>query len=691
FLPVTGGLTAVAAHWMAARAPTLVALAAAAAAAAASFAMLGPALTQGPLAGLHEAAGLAATGGAALAIAIAVFVPSRLLFRRIAGWRSARRRGDETARLLSAEAKLDTEALPGFTGWYVRFLQGLTGSLFGNLATLAVIAAVVASTFIGFSRNPSGVEFFVDEEPDMTAVLVSARGNLAAREALALVGQVQGEILQVAGVDNVVTTAYPNGGSSGSNQVIGVQDKPADLIGELNLELVDYADRRRWRDIEQEIRARTADIPGIRVEPRKIEGGPPTGKDINLEITSTDYDRLLAATRQVRQQFDALAALTDVEDDRPLPGIEWQLSIDREEAGRFNAGIGSVGSMIQLVTNGVMIGKYRPDDADDEVEIRVRLPEAERSLDRLDSLRLVTPNGQVPLSNFVQREAVPKVSSITRKNGLYAMNVKAAVDPESGATPTEKVAEIQSWLDSQDWPESVNFRFRGADEEQQEAGAFLAKALLGTLFLMFIILVTQFNSFWQTFVTLLTVVLAAAGVLAGMVVTGQKFSIIFTGVGIVALAGIVVNNAIVLIDTFNRMRGDGVGTHEAVLKAAAQRMRPILLTTTTTIAGLIPMATQVTLDFFERSILIGGITSMWWVQLSTAIISGLAFSTVLTLALVPVLLALPANLAGLFSRRRKDFVAEPAGRPPLPFRATGRPTTRRPDDDRWRELPQAAE
>jgi multidrug efflux pump len=694
FLPVTGGLTAVAAQWITARAPSLVALAAATAAALASFAMLGPVIMGIPLEPLPEATRLAVAGAAALAIAAAVFVPSRVLFRRIGGWAAGRRRDDNIARLLSAEAKLDPETLPGFTGWYVRFLQGLTGSLFGNLVTLAVIVAVVASIFVGFGRHSTGVEFFVDEEPDMTAVLVSARGNLSAREALALVGQVEREILQIAGVDNVVTAAYPNGGNAGSNQIIGVQDKPADLIGELNLELSDFAQRRSWRQIEQEIRTRTASIPGIRVEPRKIEGGPPTGKDVNLQITSTDYDRLLAATRQVRRHVDTMPGLTDVEDDTPLPGIEWQLTIDREEAGRFNAAIASVGNMIQLVTNGVMIGKYRPDDADDEVEIRVRLPESERSLERFDSLRLVTPSGQVPLSNFVERRAVPKVSSITRKNGLYAMSVKAGIDPESGATPNDKVAELQAWLDSQDWPENVGFRFRGADEEQQESGAFLAKALVGTLFLMFIILVTQFNSFWQTAVTLLTVVLAAAGVLVGMVVTGQKFSIIFTGVGVVALAGIVVNNAIVLIDTYNRMRGDGVETHEAVLKAAAQRMRPILLTTTTTIAGLIPMATQVTLDFFNRTILLGGITSIWWVQLSTAIIFGLAFSTVLTLAMVPVLLALPANLARLFAQRSREPKDTQPGVPPTPLLhpALGRRDGRdRQPQERWRDLPQAAE
>jgi multidrug efflux pump len=204
------------------------------------------------------------------------------------------------------------------------------------------------------------------------------------------------------------------------------------------------------------------------------------------------------------------------------------------------------------------------------------------------------------------------------------------------------VREIGGWLAAQSWPDQVQFRFRGADEEQKESGAFLAMAAMGALFLMFVILVTQFDSFYQTALTLSTVVMSMIGVLIGMMVTGQPFSIIMTGTGIVALAGIVVNNAIVLIDTFNRLRAGGIATVDAVLKAAAQRVRPILLTTVTTIMGLIPMATQVTIDFIDRTVHYGGVTSIWWVQLSTAVIFGLAFSTVLTLIIVPTMLALPA-------------------------------------------------
>jgi multidrug efflux pump len=254
------------------------------------------------------------------------------------------------------------------------------------------------------------------------------------------------------------------------------------------------------------------------------------------------------------------------------------------------------------------------------------------------------------------------VTSITRRDGLYAMDVKASVastatiTTDDGvtrpATADDKVKELQAWLDGQTFPDNVFLKFRGADEDQKESGEFLQKAMIGSLFLMFIILVTQFNSFYQTILTLSTVIMSVFGVLLGMALMGQKFSIIMTGTGVVALAGIVVNNAIVLIDTYNRFREDGIEPVEAILKTSAQRIRPVLLTTTTTIAGLIPMMTMINFDFFNRVIEVGSVTAVWWVQLSTAIIFGLGFSTILTLVMIPTMLALPTVWMRLFTGRQ---------------------------------------
>ncbi|MBD1549382.1 efflux RND transporter permease subunit [Roseibium aggregatum] len=645
FIPVTGAIFAQVSHFMGRHATGL--LASVFGLIAAAMVLTFPALPE-LLATFVPAA---FSGLLLIALACIAFVgvgfASAFVLRPFVRWSKARAERIQAAERAEAEAvsgssTFDVNKVRGMAGVYVRFLKLLAGNPIGNVITLVVMIGGSVMIFGAFAGNPTGVEFFVDEEPDQAVVLVSGRGNLSARESLQLVEAVEREVLQVPGIENVVTSAKAPGGSSGGKVIGGVQDKPADVIGELQLELADFCCRREAKEIFAEIRKRTASLPGIKVETRKIEGGPPTGKDVQLEVKSTDYDTLVKNVAKVRAHVDQMDGLLDQEDDRPLPGIEWEMSIDREQAGRYKADIASVGSMVQLVTNGVLVGKYRPSDSEDEVDIRVRLPEDQRTLDRFDQLRLQTPLGLVPLSNFVTRSASPKVSSITRRDGLYSMMVKATVDPASGALPDDKVRELDQWLKTQTWPDNVFLKFRGADEDQKESGEFLMKAMVASLFLMFIILLTQFNSFYQTALTLSTVIMSVVGVLLGLIITGQKFSIIMTGTGVVALAGIVVNNAIVLIDTYNRFRDDGMEPLDAILKTSVQRIRPILLTTITTIAGLVPMATEINLDFFNQVTAYGGITAVWWVQLSTAVISGLAFSTLLTLIMIPVMIALPS-------------------------------------------------
>lgn len=557
---------------------------------------------------------------------------------------------DDVLKQLAGAETGDIRALPGLTGSYVRTLDKLVR--YPGLV-LAATGAVLVSTIILFSMFSNGVEFFVDTEPERAIVLVSARGNLSAQDTLTLAQDVEQIVLDTEGVATVFTRTGPGLGSGST----GRNDVPKDLVAQMMIELKPYEERRKGAIILEEIRQNTKSIPGIKVELRKQEDGPPTGKDIQIELTSTDYQKLLATTALIRSHLDSeVGGLIDVEDGRPLPGVEWVMAVDREMAGRFGADVTSVGAVIQLVTNGIMIGEYRPDDAQDEVDIRARFPDNYRVLDQLDQLRVQTTSGLVPISNFVGREAQPQVSTIERINGYRRIMIKAntAVDPATGnkINVDDKVGEISDWLSQQTMDPAVKVKFRGANEEQAESASFLGGALIGALFLMFIILLTQFNSFYHSVLTLSTVVLSTVGVLIGMVVTGQAFSVIMTGTGIVALAGIVVNNSIVLIDTYQRLREDAMDAVEAVLRTAGQRLRPIMLTTITTMLGLLPMALQINLDFVTREIVIGGPVSVWWVQLSTAIIFGLGFSTLLTLVLVPVLLAAPSVLRARRSARR---------------------------------------
>ncbi len=557
-------------------------------------------------------------------------------------------------RLAGAETG-DVRALPGFTGGYVRLLDSLVHHPF--LVMLGSVVVLI-STMFAYSIFGNGVEFFVDTEPEQAIILVSARGNLSAYDMQRLSKDVEDIILDTDGVRTVFSQAGTSVGGGGPGS--GGGDRPADLVAQMTIELEKYELRRKGAVILEEIRQRTSVLPGITVEVRKREDGPPTGKDIQIELTSNNPAVLLETTGFIRDHLNVTDyGLIDIEDSRPLPGIEWVLTVDREMAGRFGADIAAIGATVQLVTNGILIGNYRPDDAEDEVDIRVRYPSEYRSIAQLDQLRIRTEAGLVPISNFVTRTPQQQVSTITRIDGhrRYMIKANTATDPETGQKVNVDGVNkaLQDWLSTQEIDPRVTVKFRGANEEQQESGEFLSRAMLAALFLMFIILLTQFNSFYFSVLTLSTVILSTVGVLLGMMITGQTFSIIMTGTGVVALAGIVVNNSIVLIDTYQRLVEDGMEEIEAALRTAGQRLRPILLTTGTTMLGLLPMAIQLNVDFFSRELTYGGPVAAWWVQLSTAIIFGLGFSTLLTLVLVPVMLVAPQAIKQTF-RGGIDYV-----------------------------------
>jgi multidrug efflux pump len=265
----------------------------------------------------------------------------------------------------------------------------------------------------------------------------------------------------------------------------------------------------------------------------------------------------------------------------------------------------------------------------------------------LDQLRVASPNGAVPISHFVQTRARSKLDTIVRVDGSYVMTIRANVLP--GIIADSKVTEIQHWIDQQNFG-GARVSFRGAAEEQDESMRFVGFAFLMALLLMFVLLVTQFNSFYQAFMILSAVVMSTAGVLLGLLTFNQTFSTILTGIGIVALAGIVVNNNIVLIDTYNVLRKENprMPMREVIVRTGAQRLRPVFLTTATTILGLLPLASNVSIDLINRTIVYGGHVSAYWVKLASSIVYGLTFATVLTLLITPLMLILPQRLGAIY-------------------------------------------
>jgi multidrug efflux pump len=552
---------------------------------------------------------------------------------------------ENTMKALAASEGGDLRDVGGLTGRYIRIIERLI-----RRPLLVILAAVVIllSIVISFAMNSKGVEFFVETEPEFLTVFIRGRGNLSADESRDLVIDVERRVSKIDGIQTIYTrTSTPqsrDGGGFGGAA-------PTDQIGRLWIQLKEWEDRRPGREIVRDIRQAISDLPGIFAEVRLDEQGPPTGKDVQVELSSMNYAALRdAATRLRAFMENEIEGLIEVDDTRPLPGIEWELTVDREQAGRFGADIASIGSTVQLITNGILIGRYRPDDADDEVDIRARFPSGERGIEALDNLRVQTAQGLVPISNFVERRPQQLVNQIDRVNGRRIMTVRANV--AQGYLANNKINTIREWIENErPFDHSVQVRYPGGREQQEESEQFLVMAMGGALFLMAIILLTQFNNFYHAGLILSSIVLSTVGVLLGMLVTGQKFSVIMTGTGIVALAGIVVNNNIVLIDTYQRLLATGFSGLDAILRTAAQRARPVLLTTVTTICGLLPMVFQLNVDYAGRSVSIGGPVSAWWVQLATAVVFGLGFSTFVTLFLTPTLLAAPIIWSESIGRR----------------------------------------
>ncbi|HKJ52080.1 MAG TPA: efflux RND transporter permease subunit [Gammaproteobacteria bacterium] len=543
---------------------------------------------------------------------------------------------EQRTEVLVAAEEGDLGLIGGGTGYYLNFLHL---ALQYPKSVILIALAVLAAVYAAYGAFGKGVEFFPDVEPENAVLQVRARGDLSVYERDRLVREVEERILDM----NEFASIYARSGSSFRAQV------SEDAIGLIQLELIDWKQRRPAKQILAEVRARLEDLAGIIVEIQQQESGPPVGKPVQIQVGSRFPELLSPAIERIRAALDEIGGFVDVGDSRPIPGIEWQLKVDRAEASRYGADIATVGSVVQLVTNGVRVGSYRPADTEDEVEIRVRYPSRNRSIDQLDRLRIPSQQGAVPLSNFVTRLARPRVGTINRSDGRRVMTVEA--DVEEGLLPDVKVRDIKERLARADFDPRLEISFKGEDQEQREAETFLLKAFGVALFIMAIILVTQFNSFYQASLILSAVFFSTIGVLLGLMITGQPFGIVMSGVGVIALAGIVVNNNIVLIDTYNLQRRRGLDPVEAVLRTGALRLRPVLLTTATTILGLLPMVLGVNIDFIGREITVGGPSTQWWTQLATAVAGGLAFATVLTLVMTPCMLVLGERLKRTSSDR----------------------------------------
>lgn len=544
-------------------------------------------------------------------------------------------------------------------GWYMAVVKK---AVHYPKTVLIMAVGLLVGVMYSYSHYGAGVEFFPNVEPDYGLLYVHARGNLSLAEQDAATRTAEDRLLGWPGVKSVYTRVGQTRG--------GGQDIPEDVVGVIQYEFVDWRERKPAHDILDELRAVMAGIPGVDVEVRVPDAGPPQGKPIQIRLSAANPQGLDDTARAVAARIGEIQGVIDISDGLPPPGVDWALTIDRTKAAQYGISPNSVGTVVQLVTGGLKLTDYRPAGADDAVDIRLRLPEDRRTLSTLDELRVETAQGSVPISNFISRKPEPRTGILNRIDGERTVVVQANV--ASGmqvAAVQDQVAQAVGEMELG----TATWKLAGSSQESDEASAFLTNAFGAAIFLIFIVLLAQFNKFTSVFLVLMTVVMATIGVFLGLLLTGQPFGIIMSGIGVIALAGVVVNNNIVLIDTYDRLREEGWTKLDAVLQTCRERARPVVLTAAAAILGVLPIAFGLGLELFHHETTINAPSTQWWISLSSAIVYGLAFATVLTLVVTPSALmvftrdARPAGhrslLSRLFGRGAKNEVAAGEERP----------------------------
>lgn len=523
--------------------------------------------------------------------------------------------------------------------WRARYERALRSAIAHRWRTVAVGAVMFIGTLVVFGLSNLGVEFFPEVTPRKIFLQVNAGDGSRLDLSNRIVQRIEEGISSLQNIEHYVADVGTGGGDpgmGGSSNVPHLSRVSIDFLEEdARVEPVEHTldAIRRW----------ISDIPGARIEMQKERMGPPTGAPINIEIYGEDFQVLGELAQQIRAQIAHIKGVVDLKDDYQAGRPEIRINVDREMAKVLGADIMKIANTVRTAINGQEASVLR--DGEDEYDITVRLAEDFRNrLDDIEALRINVPSPTdpaaavlIPIGQVASIEAGGGQGSIRHKDLKRVVTVSANVE---GDLPPTVLAKVQAQLADFKMPLGYSLAYTGEDEESQKAQAFLGKAFLVALFLIFLILVTQFNSIMLPAIIMLAVVLSLVGVFWGQIILQMPFGVIMTGLGVISLAGIVVNNAIVLMDYIQQTRAQGVPRDEALVQAGLVRLRPVLLTAVTTVLGLIPMALGVSFDFSSATLQIGGRSADFWRSMSVAVIFGLVIATVLTLVVVPVLYSL---------------------------------------------------
>ncbi len=535
---------------------------------------------------------------------------------------------------------------------------------------------VLVGSFVGYGALNHGTEFFPETEPNRATIMLSAPDGTDIDATDSLVRKVESVLLEEENIDVYVAEV----GVAGDGQDPTQAAQSAANSARITLDFLPDAasaqegDKLRvepaTRTIER-IRRALSKIPGAEISIEKERMGPPVGSPISVEVSGDDYHELGDYAARVRRRLGEIDGAAKLKDNFRVGRPEMRLRIDRGAAKRIGASTQAVAMTVRTAIAGTKASTLR--DGEDEYDIMVALdPKYREDMQAVLALRIpgredTSPDTfAVPMSSVASYEIGGGSGSIRHIDQDLVVTVEGQI--AEGYNENAVRAEVVEWLAEAEHPAGLSARLGGANDEQRTAQEFLGRAFLIAIFLIAIVLVTQFNRFDLPLIILASVVLSLVGVLWGLVITGTPFGVMMTGLGVISLAGVVVNNAIVLLDYVEQLREKGMNMRDALVRAGITRFRPVVLTALTTILGLVPMALGISLDFRNLRVILGSQSTTWWGPMAIAVIFGLAFATVLTLVMVPTMYSIIEDVRRLFSgarvrRTKRDENTAPAASP----------------------------
>lgn len=537
-------------------------------------------------------------------------------------------------------------------GWYEKTLRYVLKHRF---MTISGTVALLIISFIVYGMFNNGVEFFPKVEPRQSSVNITMPSGTNIEKTNEFTKIIEQKLKPFDDIEFYVS----NVGSSNNPMDFGGSTSNKSTV---TINFYDKLDRKRSSfDAVEDIRRSLDGLAGGDINIQSQTGGPPTGPPVNIELSGDDFVRLGQIAEQIKQQIKDIPGLTDLKSDFNESRPEIKITIDRERAALYKLNTASIASTIRTAITGFEASKFRV--GEDEYDITVRLEKSQRdNITSIENLFITNRDGtNIPITSVAKIEFSGGLEAINRKDSKRVVTVSGNAEGRLG---NDVLKDVMTRLKDYKMPDGYVISYTGESEDQQEASAFLGKAFMLSLLLIFLFMVMEFNSLRTPLIIMFSVLLSLIGVFFGLLVTSTPFGIMMTGIGVISLGGIVVRNAIVLLDFQKELEKRGLSRDEALVQSGVIRLRPVFLTAACTILGLVPLTTGVDFDWRTFSWVIGGENTAFWRPMGVAIIFGLTVSTFLTLVVIPAIYSWVDDVLLRFKKKKPAAKTEPVKEAP---------------------------